>query len=69
MNLQGHSIIGNSATAGTGKAAQATNPSTGETLSPEYLEVSDAQVNEAVAKAANAFPVYRKLSSADRAAN
>ena len=67
MNLQGHSIIGNASAAGTGKAAHATNPATGESLSPDYLEVSEAQANEAVAKAAAAFPIYRKSSSADRA--
>ncbi|MFT4638172.1 MAG: alpha-ketoglutaric semialdehyde dehydrogenase [Verrucomicrobiales bacterium] len=68
MNLQGHSIIGNTCAVGTGKAGQATNPATGEILSPDYLEASDAQVNNAVAKAAAAFPIYRKIPASDRAA-
>jgi NADP-dependent aldehyde dehydrogenase len=44
------------------------NPATGETLSPDYHEVSEAQANEAVAMAAAAFPIYRKCSIAKRAA-
>ncbi|MEN9022791.1 MAG: aldehyde dehydrogenase family protein [Verrucomicrobiaceae bacterium] len=68
MTLQGHSIIGNSAVVGTGKAGRAMNPATGETLSPDYHEVSEAQANEAVAMAAAAFPIYRKCSIAKRAA-
>lgn len=68
MKLKGLSIIGYEAIAGEGTAAQATNPATGEALEPTYREVSEEQVNAAVAKALDAFPVYRKLPAKDRAA-
>ncbi len=67
MNLKGLSIIGARAVAGEGARSQATNPATGESLAPDFHEVSEAQLNEAVGLALEAFPRYRKLPGSDRA--
>lgn len=69
MTLQGLSIIGSQAVKGAhpSAASQAQNPASGETLEPTYAEVSEAQLNDAVAQAQAAFPAYRKCSGEERA--
>lgn len=47
---------------------QATNPATGETLPGDFPEHTAADVNHACQLAADAFPAYRRLSPADKAA-
>jgi NADP-dependent aldehyde dehydrogenase len=66
MSLQGASIVGLDCVRGDGPEAFGTNPSTGEQMQPAYAAVTIELTNEAVAKAAAAFPVYRKLSGALR---
>ncbi len=67
MSLQGASIVGLDCERGAGVEAFPLNPTTGERLEPGYPAVTEELTQAAVAKAAAAFPVYRKLSGAERA--
>lgn len=46
---------------------QAVNPATGETLPGDFYEATEAEVNEACNRAAEAFTVYRKKSGQEKA--
>lgn len=61
------SFIGNEAVSGLGGFFQAYAPARHELLSSEFANVSTEQANQAVDKAANAFPAYSKLTPEQRA--
>ncbi|GAB3711201.1 aldehyde dehydrogenase (NADP(+)) [Spirosoma flavus] len=61
------SFIGNEAVAGNGDFFQAFVPVRHEYLDEEFSNVTSGQANQAVEKAATAFPVYAKTTSAQRA--
>jgi NADP-dependent aldehyde dehydrogenase len=67
MQLLGRSFIGFSRSTGTQPCAQAVNPATGETLSPQYVGATAAEVDKALALAAAAFPAYCDLTGKRRA--
>ena len=66
--LTGTSFIGYSRSTGTQPCGQAVNPATGEALAPVYLSATPEEVDQAMALAAAAFPIYSNLSGATRAA-
>ncbi|GAB3773953.1 aldehyde dehydrogenase (NADP(+)) [Spirosoma horti] len=61
------SFIGNEPTPGDGNLFRAFAPARHENLADEFANVSAEQANLAVEKAADAFPVYAKLTPAQRA--
>ncbi len=65
--LQGHSIIGAAVQSGSGAAFSAVNPATGEHLDPVFHSASLEDAHTAANLAAEAFPVYAKLSGAAKA--
>lgn len=66
--LSGTSFIGYSRSSGTRPCGQAVNPATGEALAPAYLSATPEEVEQAMALAAAAFPVYSNLPGKTRAA-
>lgn len=68
MTLQGTSLIGQRAVEGDRVVIQAIDPSTGETLSPEYKGLNQAHVEEATSLAWEAFDTYREIPLEARAA-
>jgi NADP-dependent aldehyde dehydrogenase len=62
MSLSGQSFLGGQRGALGGAPIQALNPTTGERLEPVYSSVSSAEVNRAVELAAQAFPIYSRIS-------
>jgi NADP-dependent aldehyde dehydrogenase len=66
--LTGTSFIGYSRSTGTQPCGQAVNPATGEALAPVYLSATSEEVEQAMALAAAAFPVYSNLPGKTRAA-
>lgn len=68
MTISGYQLIGAKETPGTGEPFQAFNPKNGEPLAPVWHGPSDAQIDEAVQIAMNAYPVYRETNLEDRAA-
>ncbi|GAB3995341.1 aldehyde dehydrogenase (NADP(+)) [Spirosoma daeguense] len=60
-------FIGNEAVAGNGDFFQAFVPARHEYLPDEFSNVTNGQASQAVEKAVAAFPVYAKLTSAQRA--
>ncbi len=67
MNLTGKQIIGFQTKAAGHRNFQGVQASSGETLPQVYVEATDEEANEALAKASAAFKVYRNLSDAQRA--
>jgi NADP-dependent aldehyde dehydrogenase len=67
MQLLGTSFIGFSRSTGTLPCAQAVNPATGETLSPQYIGATPEEVDKALVLAASAFPAYSALTGKQRA--
>ena len=67
MNITGENIIGSRLVAGGEPAFRAVDPSTGETLAPDYAAAGPAEVAQACALAAAAFDAYREASLATRA--
>jgi NADP-dependent aldehyde dehydrogenase len=67
MQLLGRSFIGYSRSTGTQACAQAVNPATGETLAPLFVGATAEEVDQALALAAAAFPVYSNLTGKARA--
>ena len=68
MDLQGKSIIGRSRAAASGKSFQAVNAATGEHMEPAFHGATSADLERAAELAATAFPEYRALPRARRAA-
>mgnify|MGYP000574935835 CR=1 FL=1 len=67
MSLTGQSFIGFSRGSGEETCGSAVNPSTGETLSPEMLCATDVEIEQALDLAAQARPVLKKKSGAEKA--
>ncbi|APX92929.1 aldehyde dehydrogenase (NADP(+)) [Halomonas sp. 1513] len=67
MTLQGKSLIGQQAVAGSGERLHAVDPNSGERLSPDYPGVDDRQIEQACALAAEAFDAYRDTDLETRA--
>ncbi len=70
MTLHGKNFIGNATSSyaeSEGTTITATNPATGETLTPEFHAATSAEVDSAVQHAAQAFPIYRALTAEQRA--
>ncbi len=61
------SFIGNEPASGDGNIFRAFAPARHESLTDEFANVSPEQANQAVEKAAKAFPVYAKLTPTQRA--
>lgn len=68
MELTGLSIIGAARAVATGRVFRGVNPATGETLAPDFHRASEAEVDAAVSRAADAFASYGKLSGRVRGA-
>src|SRR5215472_9424757 len=68
MNLQGTSIIGRRRAEASGKAFHAVNAATGEQLDGAFHGATAADLEAAAQLAATAFPEYRALPRAKRAA-
>jgi NADP-dependent aldehyde dehydrogenase len=66
--LLGTSIIGTARAPHAGPHFHAVNPATGEAIAPEYSSASLAELERAVALAAEAVPVMTRLSGSERAA-
>ncbi|MDU0807834.1 aldehyde dehydrogenase (NADP(+)) [Aquirufa regiilacus] len=67
MNLTGKQIIGFQTKAAGHRNFQGIQATTGEVLPQVFVEATDEEANEALAKASVAFKVYRNLSDAQRA--
>ncbi|MDT8887493.1 aldehyde dehydrogenase (NADP(+)) [Aquirufa sp. LEPPI-3A] len=67
MNLTGKQIIGFQTKAAGHRNFQGIQATTGEVLPQVFVEATDEEANEALAKATAAFKVYRNLSDAQRA--
>ena len=67
MELTGYSFLGGRRSAYKGAGFQAANPQTGDTVPPVYHSASDAEVNEAVGRAAEAFFSYAQASGKTKA--
>ena len=67
MLLEAKNLIAYDAVAGCGRAIQAVNPATDDTLAPIYREVSDVDFERAAALAWSAFLQYRELPGERRA--
>ena len=65
--LLGTSFIGYSRSTGTEPCGNAVQPGTGTLLEPAYLTTTPAEVDQAMALAAAAFPAYSNLSGKTRA--
>jgi 2,5-dioxopentanoate dehydrogenase len=65
--MQGTSFIGYSRGSATGTSSHAINPATLEALEPAYFAPNTEEVEQAIAHAAKAFPLYRQLPAATRA--
>ena len=66
--LRGLSLIGAGEASGKGKAFHAFNPATGESLEPAYHSATPYELDRAAKLAAEAFPVYSRISGRERAA-
>ena len=66
--LTGSSFIGFSRSAGSQSCGQAVNPANSEALAPVYFSATPEEVEQAMALAAAAFPVYSNLPGKTRAA-
>jgi alpha-ketoglutaric semialdehyde dehydrogenase len=68
MELEGKSIIGRGRASASEKTFHAVNAATGERLEPAFHAVSEADFEKAMALASAAFPEYREMARARRAA-
>jgi 2,5-dioxopentanoate dehydrogenase len=68
VQLTGASLIGATDVHPTGGRFRALDPATGAELDPAYGEAGPAEVEQAAALAAEAFAVYRRTTSEQRAA-
>lgn len=66
--LTGLSLIAGNPVTGNGATTNAVDPSTGQTLTPEYTFLDETQVDAAVDAAAQAFASYRATTPTQRAA-
>lgn len=63
-----HSIVAGAPTPGSGGSAQATDPAKSAATGPEFTLLAEEQMEAVTQAAADAFPVYRKISPGARAA-
>jgi alpha-ketoglutaric semialdehyde dehydrogenase len=68
MKLQGRSIIGFARGESTHQVFRAVDAATGEMLEPAYCSATDSELDHAIGLAGSAFPGYRDLPRARRAA-
>jgi alpha-ketoglutaric semialdehyde dehydrogenase len=68
MELEGKSIIGQGRSSGSEKTFYAVNAATGEKLEPAFHAATEADLDRAMVLASAAFPEYRDLPRARRAA-
>ena len=68
MQLHGKNIIGNSLSNAGDSTFQAVNPANSEKLATLFAEATQAEINQAVERAAHAFDAYRAKSKDERAA-
>jgi NADP-dependent aldehyde dehydrogenase len=68
MQISGKLLLGAETVQGTGDSFRAFNPSTGETLQPDFFGASADQVAQACKLAAESFDAYRSTSLEERAA-
>ncbi len=67
-SLTGRSIIGASHGSSAADVFYATNPSTGERLEPGFASATSEETNDAVRRAAEAFPLYSRVPGKGKAA-
>ena len=67
MKLTGTSIIGAARGQGSESIGQSINPATNETLDPNYITATAAEMEQAVSLAVEAFKTYRHTSGAEKA--
>src|SRR5712691_11194102 len=67
MDLHGKQIIGGEAVGSSSSTFQATNPATGQKMSPVFHEATAGEVDAACGLAADAFVTLRKSAAAQRA--
>src|SRR5208283_1268257 len=65
-NLTGKSMIGSRNGAGSTEPFYATNPATGGRLQPGFFVANETEVETAVQLAAEAFPVFSRVSGKDK---
>ncbi len=68
MTISGHMLLGAEEVMGTSAQINAINPATGEKMAPVFGGGTQADVDKACDKAANAFSSFRRLSNEARAA-
>ena len=68
MQLEGKSFLGGRRGSEAGKPFQAVNPATGSALEPGYFSASDAEIEETVRQAAEAFETYSQAGGKAKAA-
>ncbi len=67
MTITGQNLIANQPSTESADTFTATNPATGESLAPEFHESTAAEIDRAVAAAADAFDAFRKTTPEERA--
>jgi NADP-dependent aldehyde dehydrogenase len=67
LSLHGLSLIGSRTASPEGPVFPGFDPATGDVLEPAYSSASDADIEQAAQLAAEAFPVYARLSGYARA--
>ena len=67
MKINTNNIIGFSDSIGTGKTLQGVDPVTGNLIDDKFYIASEADVDQALAKAVQAFTVFKLTSQEDRA--
>ena len=60
MELHGQNLIGNDVTADGQDTFHAINPATGDPLQPAVTDATNAEINQALEKAEDAFRIYRQ---------
>ncbi|MFM1549917.1 MAG: aldehyde dehydrogenase family protein, partial [Lentisphaeria bacterium] len=68
MELHGQNLIGNDVTADGQDTFHAINPATGDPLQPAVTDATNAEINQALEKAEDAFRIYRQKSPDEIAA-
>jgi 2,5-dioxopentanoate dehydrogenase len=67
MKILGRSLIGPQESTDSGDSFRAWNPATGETIEPTFFSATKQDVDRAAQLAADAFPVFNRLRSAEKA--
>ncbi len=67
MEITGQQLIGNTFSSTGSQSFKSFNPTTGESLATEFYEATNAEINQAVELAENAFQKYRKVKGPEKA--